>query len=711
MNNRPQGTVTWVRRDWWLAGLLVVATLLAYQPAWRGAAVFDDHDHLTPPELQSLDGLGRIWTEVGVVSQYYPVTHSVFWLQQQLWGEAMLGYHVTNLLLHAGVALLLVRVLQQLALPGAWLAGALFALHPVHVESVAWISEQKNTLSTLFYLAAALAYLKFEDNRAPRSYAAALGWFLLALGAKTVVASLPAALLVVAWWRRGRLEWRRDGLPLGPFFLVGAAAGLFTAWIERRFIGAEGIDFALGAVERGLVAGRALWFYAGQVVWPVNLSFIHPRWSVSAAEWTQYLWPAAALAAVGAAWTWRQRTRGPLAAILLFAGTLFPVLGFLNVYPFVYSFVADHYQYLADVPAVAALAAGLAWAWRRNAAPRRQGALAAAAVLVGFAALTWRESRLYADAETLWRTTLRRNPAAFVAHSNLANCLFERGRTDEALRHARRALELKPKFAELHNNLGHFLFELGRNDEALACFRAAVELRPKLAAAQFSLAAALLRRGDGDGRAEAEEALQRAIAARPDFVKARITLAGLWIDAGRIDDALPQLDAALRVRPDDAAALFARGNAQLAQGRLPEAIASLRRSVAANASEPGAAHNLGIALWRNGETDEAARTFRQVIAAHPRFVPAQLQLGELLLALDRAPEAVAVLRQATTLAPTDAAALNTLGVALMQSGEPAAATESFRAAVRAQPDLAVARDNLALALQLAAGASNPGESK
>ena len=217
-----------------LALLLIAATFLSYQPAWHGEAIFDDDDHLTSPELSSAQGLVRIWTELGVVSQYYPVTHSAFWIENQLWAHDMSGYHLVNIFLHILCALLFLKILQQLALPGAWLAAAIFALHPVHAESVAWISELKNTLSTVFYLGAALAYLHFDLSRKRVHHLAAFGLFIAALLSKSVTASLPAALLVVFWWQRGRLSWSRDIRPLLVFFILGICSGLFTAWIERR---------------------------------------------------------------------------------------------------------------------------------------------------------------------------------------------------------------------------------------------------------------------------------------------------------------------------------------------------------------------------------------------------------------------------------------------------------------------------------------------
>ena len=347
-------------------GLVWVVTFAAYFPALMGGLLWDDAGHVTRPDLQSWSGLARIWFEVGATQQYYPLLHSAFWLEHRFWGEATFGYHLVNVLWHATSACLLVAILRRLMVPGAVLAAFFFALHPVGVESVAWIAEQKNTLSTVFYLAAALAWLRFEDERRSARYAAATLWFVAALLTKTVTATLPAALLVIAWWRRGRLSWRGDVLPLLPWFAVGVGAGLFTAWFERTSIGAQGADFNLGLVERGLLAGRIFWFYLGKLVWPADLMFFYPRWHVDAAAVWQYLFPVAALALVGGLvwWTRRGRGRGLLAAALLYGGTLFPVLGFMNVYPFVFSYVADHFQYLASLSFFALIAAGLMGAGR-----------------------------------------------------------------------------------------------------------------------------------------------------------------------------------------------------------------------------------------------------------------------------------------------------------------------------------------------------------
>jgi protein O-mannosyl-transferase len=512
------------KSDLVLALVLLACAFLAYGPALHGKQLWDDDAHVTKPELRSADGLARIWSRLGATQQYYPLAHSVFWLEYRAWGESTLGYHVVNVLLHCGSAVLLMLILRALAIPGAWVAAAVFALHPVQVESVAWITELKNTLSGFFYFAAALAYLKYDRQRSERAYGLAILLFVLGLLSKSVVATLPAALLVVFWWRRGRIDWMRDVAPLVPFFLVGIAAGLFTASVEQRFIiGTEGSEYDLTLIERCLVAGRAFWFYLGKIVFPARLVFIYARWSVSQAVWWQYLFPAAALALAAGLWGIRRRSRAPLAALLFFSATLFPALGFFDVYPFRYSFVADHFQYLACIGPVALIAGG-ASGWRLLDGKRILAL--AIPVLLALGALTWRQSHEYADIETLFEATLRDNPGCWIAHTHLARSFAAAGRTDEAIDHFEKALALKPDNLGARNRLGILLADKGRLDEAIVHFRKAREIGPDDANTLNNLAIALAKKGelrDAYGlfqkalelaRAQGDEALAKGIRER-----------------------------------------------------------------------------------------------------------------------------------------------------------------------------------------------------
>ena len=695
-HQNEQSQKCWWKQGWFLGLLLVAATLVVYQPAWNGQPVYDDEDHLTPPELQSLTGLARIWIRLGAVSQYYPIAHSAFWFQHKLWGHWMPGYHLVNILLHAFCALLLLKILKQLEVPGAWLAAAIFALHPVEVESVAWISELKNTLSTVFYFGAAVAYLDFDRTRQRKLYVIALTLFGAGLLSKSVVASLPAALLVVFWWKRGTLSWKRDMRPLVPFFLVGIVSGLFTAWVERKFIGAEGEAFEFTFIQRGLVAGRAIWFYLYKLCWPANLVFIYPRWNVSQAVWWQYLFPAAALLLVAGLWALRRRWRGPLAALLFFVGTLFPALGFINVYPFRYSFVADHYQYLASVGVIAIASAGAAlllgrWRWWK----RPTGNVLCVALLATLAGLTWRQCHMYRNVETLWRTTIAMNPACFVAYSNLGNDLLQKGQVDKAIRMCEKALELQPGFAEPHNNLANALIQKGRVDEALLHYQKALEIRPDLAVVHCNIGFILLQRGQVD---EAMARFQKAVELRPEFVNARVGLANVLLQKGRTDEAIVQLRAALEIQPDDADANSNLGNALLQKGDFDDAIVYFQNALAVQPNDAEFHNDLGNALLHKGRTNEAIAHYRKALEIQPDFALGHHNLGMALLQKGQIDEAVAHFRKTVELEPGNAKVHNNLGWMLLQAGQLDEAKSQLVKALEIRPDYVEAHDNLAKTL-------------
>jgi protein O-mannosyl-transferase len=459
--------------------LIVLAAIVAYSPALNGKFIWDDNGHVTKPELRSFTGLYRNWFEVGATQQYYPLLHTVFWLEYKFFGEHPLGYHLINLAEHLAAAWLVFLILRKLRIPGALLAAAIFALHPVMVESVAWITEQKNTLSTVFYLSAMLSYLQFDESRRRSAYGFATFLFVLGLLTKTVTATLPAALLVIFWWQRGKLSWRRDVVPLIPWFALGLAAGLLTAWVERKLIGAEGAAFELTLAQRFLLAGRVPWFYLAKLIWPSHLIFIYPRWDVDPSVWWQWLFPMATLIVSVGLWLARKKSRAPLAGWLFFVGTLFPVLGFLNVYPFIFSFVADHFQYLASLGLIVPLVAGLTLSIERlPQTTRKLGYVSCCAMLVALAVLTSQQSRMYSDLLVLYQITLQRNPVCWMAYNNLGHELDRQGHRQQAIQQYQQALQIKPDYAEAHNNLGVVLQGEGRLQEAADNFQHAIRIKP-----------------------------------------------------------------------------------------------------------------------------------------------------------------------------------------------------------------------------------------
>lgn len=674
---------------------IFACTFLAYFPAIRGGQLWDDAAHLTAPALQGIGGLKAIWFHLGATQQYYPVLHSAFWLEHRLWGDAVLGYHLINIGLHATAACLWALVLCRVAPAdrnadrrwrSEWLVAAVFASHPVCVESVAWISEQKNTLSLFFYLLAALSYLRFDRNRRWRWYALALALFLLALLSKSVTATLPAALLLGFYWKRGRLDWRRDVWPLLPWFLVGVAAGLFTAWVEHNYIGARGEAYDLTFLQRGFLAGRVVWFYLAKLFWPADLVFIYPRWQVT----TSWAWsvPAIALAGlIATLWTMRRRSRAPLVAVLFFVGSLFPALGFFNVYPFVFSYVADHWQYLPCLGIIALAVEGGAHRLSRTTLARA-GIPAAMVLLAVCFTLTWRRAGIYRDGDTLYSDTLARNPHCWLAHNNLGLLLMDAGSLAEAVGHFQEAVQLKPDCADAYNNLGNAFSKIpGRSADAITAFEQALRFYPNMPEALSNLGWALVntpgRLDEGIAR------LKTAVQLRPDFFRAENSL-GLALAKipGRRDEAIAHFEAALTYDSNYADARINLGNALLAAGRLSEAMDQFERARVLKPSDPAVYYNLGTALARAGKPADAVAAFEQSLRLRADNAEAENNLGNVLGQLGRESEALTHYRRALQIDPSSAETHFNLALALRGVGDGTEAVAHYRESLRLAPGIA-----------------------
>lgn len=705
------------------ASLLLVLTLLAYAPALRDGFVWDDDAHVTDnPTLTSLDGLRRIWVEPTSTPQYYPMVHTTFWIERHLFGLNPFGYHLDNVVLHLLNAFLLWFLLESLLVPGAWLAAALFALHPVHVESVAWITERKNVLSGFFYLLAAICFLRFLDLIAIPSgldrgkpdggekpwwgcYAVGCLFFLCALLSKTVTATLPVALLIVVWWKRDRLRGR-DVAPLVPLVVVGAALGLLTVWLEKVHVGAEGDLWTLSPVERVLLAGRALWFYAAKLVWPAPLSFFYPRWRIDAGLWWQYLFPLAAAAVAVGFWAARRRLgKAPFAAVAFFAVTLFPALGFFDVYPMQFSWVADHFQYLASV-GIIALAAGIAVTWvaRLGAAGAQAGPAGAALVLMLFCALSWRQSGIYKDGETLWRDTVAKDPYSWTPHNNLGVLLMKRGALEQAIREYSEAARLSPDSWLPHKNLGVAYRKGGQREEALREFTAALKLNPELDDAQLDVANILAETGSTDA---AIEHFQQAMLIDPKNPAIPYDLGVTLFDAGRAAASIGQFEQALRLDPAHIQARTGLGNALASLGRNGEAIEQYKEALRRDPTAAETRNNLANALIKWGKNAEAVEQYKEALRLKPDYPDAANNLGLALTHQNRLPEAIEAYRTALKSKPDFAEACNNLGVVLANSHQYSEAIAQFEQAVKIKPDFTSAQANLDATRRMAAASPPP----
>ncbi|HTF34950.1 MAG TPA: tetratricopeptide repeat protein [Myxococcota bacterium] len=548
---------------------IVICVVASYWPALHAGFVWDDDMYVTEnATLRSLDGLRRLWLERGAVPQYYPLTHTTFWLEYHLWGLAPVGYHAVNVLLHAANALLVWRLLDRLRVPGAFLAGAIFAVHPIHVESVAWVTERKNLLSGFFYLLAGGAYLRVMglegSGASPRSplrlEVVAVILFACALLSKSVTVTLPGAIALLILWKRGRIE-RHELVALGSALVLGLIFSLQTAIIEKVYVGAVGEEWHFSFAERLLIAGRALWFYLGKLAWPTDLLFVYPRWTLDPSQWWQWSFPVAALLVGTLLFACRRVTGdGPIVAALYYAGTLVPALGVFDVYPMRFSFVANHFAYLATIgPIALAASTGARVAARLPRVPREALRAGAVFLILSLAVLSNRESRNYRDLPALWTSTIARNPGCWLCECNLGMYLLDRGQIDASIRHSERALVLKPDYMEAMINLGSGLLFQGRIDEAITRFGTVLARYPDSPEAQAGLGNALVKRGEArEGIAHLEEAVRLA----PGSPYARLSLGVALAGQGRTDEAMVQLEQAVSLRPDWMAARKALARAR-----------------------------------------------------------------------------------------------------------------------------------------------------
>lgn len=549
-----------------VAVFLLLATIIAYLPAMHGGFIFDDKIYIIENQfLRTVEGLQQIWLHPASAPQYYPLTFTTFWMEFQLWGLWPTGYHLVNVLLHATNAILLFILCRTLTIPGAWLVAAIFALHPVQVESVAWIAERKNVLSGFFYFASLLCYLRFSSLHmlppAPsrplwRYYYVALFLFFGALLSKTATCTLPAVLLLICWWKKGTVS-RSDILPLTPLFAISFLMGICTTILEKEISGAIGSDWEFSLVERFLIAGRAWWFYVSTLLWPTSLTFIYPQWTVNPSSWWQYLFPTSSLIVLAALVLLHKRIgKTPAVAALFFSGTLAPILGFFNVYFMKYSYVADHFQYLASI-GVITLAVGL---WRRvpTFQPtqlqarsfsfplsvnvfclREPSRFLLSLGLVGcLGFLTWRQAHIYTGSETLWLDTLQKDPKSWVAYNNLGVLSLEKKDYPQAIRQFQAAISLKPDLAEAQSNLSLALLREGKIDTAIEHGLQAVRLEPTSSKLHSILGTAFWNKGDVR---QAAAYFRNAISHEPVVPQAHYNLGLLYIkEASALQNVSPQ---------------------------------------------------------------------------------------------------------------------------------------------------------------------------
>ena len=714
--------------------LLTLLVVVSYYPALMAGFIWDDVIFTDAKPVREWSGIWDIWFSPRSLTQeghYWPVVYTSFWLEHKLWGFEPAGYHAVNILLQGINTLLVWRLMLRLAVPGAWLIAAVFAVHPLHVESVAWVIERKDLLSGLLYISAALVWLRFMEAPRGRHYFATMGLFVASLLSKTVTVTFPAALLVLYWWKRGRVT-AKEGALLLPFFAVGFAITLgdLNYYTSREVLT---LDFSLA--ERMQIASHALWFYMGKILWPVGLAVVYPFWDIGVDNLVEWGHVIAAFALAAGLWFARERVgRGPLAGALFFLVTLSPVLGFVNYGYMQFSFVADRFQYLAGIGVMAVLISAAVHSAGRLPETARKGLLGVALLGVTvMASLSWKQSHIYHDEIVFFSHIIDHNPEARDAYHNLGKALQDVGRMEEALAAAQVAARQRPDFAGAHSNLGLALKHHGRLDEAEEVLRRGREADPRDKNVLQNLGEVIRQKGRheeslkwydavlkldrkytrayaGKGDAlfylkrydEAVANLKKALSLEPNMPQAALihTLIGEALEKlGRFDGAKQHYEYALQINPALDRAHSSLLGMLFDQRRDAEAERHLQIVRSMSRGNPVGLQNMAEFFRKRKQYEEALEWYDETLRVDPDFTQAYAGKGDALFRLERYEEAIESLGRAVALEPdmsTVPALRILMGEAAQALGRLEEAEEQYEIILEGDPNHASAIDRLAM---------------
>jgi len=617
-------------RTFLLAALIIAAVFWEYAPTLSGGWIWDDGWYLGQVQLwQSLHGLGKFWFAPGQWVEYYPIEETVLWTEWHLFGNDTFGYHLVTVLLHCTSALLIWRLFSKLGLRWAWLGGLLFAIHPVQVESVAYIAELKNTLSLPPFLLAMGAWIDFQERRAWKDYLAALGLFLVAMLCKITMAPFPVVLLLYAWWKEGRVTGKDLALS-APFFAISLGLGELTMrtgdWYQK-INHLHAAPLGLGLWSRVALSGESLAFYLSKCFFPVELMPVYPRWDVgSPSPWAFLPWVAFAGMLY---WFWRKRRSWGRHALLgfgFFLLNLAPFLGFKEISYMDFSWVMDHFLYIPLIGIIGLVVAAAGDLDRRRSQVAHAVSWAIIALIAIWMIAAGRSyAAVFGSERTLWSYSLETNPRAWLAYNNLGLALKQAGQLPEAIADFQQALIYKPDDALARNNLGNAFLAAGQPDAAIEQYREALKVNPLYAEALNDLGNALLQEGR---EAQAIDVYKLALQIAPNFALAHNNLGKIYMREGRMAEALQHYQAAVAINPDFADAHFDLGNAYQQAGDLDQAEAEYASALRINPQFAEAYNNLGSLYVRMGRIPEAQAQFEAALRVNPNYTDAQNNLAK-----------------------------------------------------------------------------------
>ncbi len=683
----------------WLFGVILVAIVaVTYTPVWWAGFVWDDSINITTnPCIVGPQGLWEIWTTTA--AQFYPLALTTIWFEHALWGLNPLPYHLINVLMHGACAVVLWLVLRSLLVPGAWLGAALWAVHPVQVESVAWVTEIKNTQSTLFYLLSILFFVRHlkspyavKSISWDRNYAMVLLFAVLAIASKSSTVVLPPVLCLCAWWVEGRWQWR-NLVKVAPLFLVAVAACALTIWTQVLSLTTSPLDVPWAHTWQGHLAavGEGFWFYLAKVIWPHPLMVSYPQMNIDTGNPLSYLPTLGLLVALFILWRKRESWARPyFFAFAYFLVALLPELEFAGWY------IGDHFEYLACMGPLALAGAGLArladFAPLRK---RRLQSIPEAAVILLLGALSWCHAWPFQNEETLWTDEMTQNPACWMAYYNLGCFYKDEGRIGEAKDYFLAAIRVEPRCYTAHTSLGWILAKEGRTDDAIAEYQKSLEIFPGFLEAQDDLALASLDQGRSD---VALVELRNLVKADPDSAKVHNDLGYALARNGQLDDAVAEYQTALKLMANYPEPLLNWANLLVQKGQLDAAMEMYEKCLAIKPDYTEALNNMGIVLLRKGDFAGAAEKFQKVLQVNPGDETVHENLGLALLRQGAFPQAAAEFAEVVRQKPGDVNAFNNLGMACLQFGNLDLAIDAFRKGLTIAPNSDVLHFNLGTAL-------------
>ena len=628
-NSGALDPILWIPRGGFFILVLAALVVVSYFPALQAEFVWDDFLLTKLKAVSSWNGIWQLWFDPetaylqrdAVEGHYWPLLYTTFWLEHKLWGFAPLGYHAVNLVLQFVNTVLLWRLLLRLGIPGAWFAAAVFAVHPLHTESVAWVISRKDLLSGLFYLVAFFMWVRFIEVPHPRRYVAALLSFAAALLCKSVAITLPAALLIFQWWRNDRVT-PRDFMLAAPFFLIGFVVGGFDTWFYKS---KTALSFDYSVYERLLIASRALWFYLEKLLWPTNLAVIYPRWEIDAADSIGLAYAVAAVAVVAILWILRRRVgRGPLACGLFFAVTLSPTLGFVDYSYMGHSFVADRFQYLAGIGAIILFAAAAARGADKLSPVSNRAAKGTALVLLALLGVaTWNQTTIYKNEVSLFKHVISFNPQSWAAHQNVGMALLRLNEFGEAEVYFRRSLEIFPLNPKAFRNLGEALKGQGRYEESLKWYQVASRVEPDEPLNHAGMGTVFFQL---ERYPEAISSMKRALSLQPDFAtapKIHSLIGQGFRKMGRHGEADKHFDLSVKLgmemNPRDLGVLFSRAEDLRGRKLHEESLKWYRSAIEVDPDFALAYAGMGDSLYQLGRYPEAVSSMKRALELQPDF--------------------------------------------------------------------------------------------